>query len=167
MPKRKANEQPSEEDTGGQKRAMITENQPFPQVQLARTDTVATTATTARATRLAFRITNIPSSVTRDQFLESLDSLSHNGTLDGGGSRKNVLGCSFAPSAATADAGEFRTATVTFESIPTEFQFSGSFNHINLIADASPVIVDKHFYGLTPLNFPIRPTVEYVPPTQA
>lgn len=115
---------------------------------------VATGNATTRATGLAFRISNISSHVTESQVLDSLAS------LDGQLGQQNVLGWSFAPSAASADAERYRTATVTFKSVPTEFQIPTSSGFVDLIADTPPVIIDTHFYGLTPLNSGEQPTVE-------
>lgn len=76
----------------------------------------------------------------------------------------NVLGWSFARSVASADAEKYRTITVTFKSIPDKFRFPETFNSVALIENSPLVIVDKHFYGLTPLNFAEKPTVEYAYP---
>lgn len=77
------------------------------------------------------------------------------------GGEPNVLGWSFARSVASVDAERYRTITVTFRSIPNQFRFPETFNSVALIENSPPVIVDKHFYGLTPLNFSEKPTVEY------
>lgn len=149
MSKRKTNDLTSNEDNERQKRLRIPA-------------TSDTTGTTAGATGLAFRISKIPSRITEDQFLQTLDNLAHDGGLVVGG-RQNVLGWSFGPSAASADAERYRTATVTFKSVPVKFQLSGSSSPVDLIADAPHVIVDTSFYGLTPLNSSSseRPIIEY------
>lgn len=110
-----------------------------------------------RSSGLAFRISNISRDITPDLFLESLQFLDNKPHVDGGG---NLLGWSFAPSAASADAELYRTATVTFKSVPPQFQLPSNF--VDLIPNAPPVIIDKDFYGLTPLYSPMQPTVEYV-----
>lgn len=109
---------------------------------------------------MAFRISNIPSCITGDQFLQILEGLSD---ASSGGGQRNVLGWSFAPSAASVDAQRYRTATVTFKSVPIEFQIPRTSDHllVNLVPNTPPVIVDKHFYGLTPLNCAEHLTVEY------
>lgn len=110
-----------------------------------------------RSSGLAFRISNISCDITPDLFLESLHFLDNNPLADG---RGNLLGWSFAPSAASADSERYRTATVTFKSVPPQFQLPSNF--VDLIPNAPPVIIDKDFYGLTPLYSPLQPTVEYV-----
>lgn len=105
-----------------------------------------------KAAGLAFRISNIPNHVTEPQILDSLASLG--GQLG----QQNVLGWSFAPSAASACAERYRTATVTFRSVPIEFPTPSGF--VDLIENTPPVIIDTHFYGLTPLSSPAQPTVE-------
>lgn len=157
MPKRK---QQSEQGTTHPKRVTTSIGQPSSHVQSATNDT---TATRTKATGLAFRISCIPSRITGDQLLQILEGLPYSSSLGGdliGAGQHNVLGWSFAPSAASADSERYRTATVTFKSAPSEFQFPGTSNCIDLIPNSPSVIVDKHFYGLTPLNSPEQPTVE-------
>lgn len=116
-----------------------------------------------RGAGLAFRISNIPSRITSAEFVHILDRLPHDGSVGAGigdGGQQNILGWSFAPAAASADTATYRTATVTFKSIPTLFQSSETSTGIDLARDTH-CIVDKHFHGLTPLNFPVQPTVEY------
>lgn len=113
--------------------------------------------------RLAFRISNIPRQITSAEFVHVLDQLPHHGSSGAGlvdGGQQNILGWSFAPAAASADAGKYSTATVTFRSIPTLFQFPDTSSRIAIAEDVY-CTVDKHFHGLTPLNFPVQPTVEY------
>lgn len=108
----------------------------------------------------AFRISNIPRRMTEVEFFRILDSLPRETSLNDGGS--NLLGKSFAPAAASVDTELYSTATVTFVSVPTLFKFSGTSCSFNLDGD-SQVIVDKHFYGLTPLGISRnQTTVEYV-----
>lgn len=142
MPKRKFL---SELDSGHRKRATTPINQP------------------TRRSGLAFRISNIPSLITGVEFLHILDRLAPAESVGAELAEvghQNVLGWSFAPSAASADADKYRTATVTFKSTPTAFEFPGTSSVISLATNI-PVIVDKHFHGLTPLSFPVKPTVEY------
>lgn len=142
MPKRK---HLSELDSGHRKRATTPINQP------------------TRRSGLAFRISNIPSLITGVEFLHILDQLAPAGFVGAGLTdvgHHNILGWSFAPAAASADADKYRTATVTFKSAPTAFEFSETSSVIDL-ATNTPVVVDKHFHGLTPLSFPVQPTVEY------
>lgn len=115
---------------------------------------------TTNASGLAFRISNIPKEIDGDQLLHLLNGLrldiSSSGKLD----NQNVLGWSLAPAAASADAAGYSTATVTFKSLPTEFQFAGLSRSIYLVPNAPPVNVDKHFYGFTPLAAPSHPLIE-------
>lgn len=154
MLKRKPTQQLAE-DTEGRKRVTLAVDPPSPPIQPA----IAATGVTG----FAVRITNISSDMNKDEFLRILNALPCSTSLSGGVGAtctQNVLGSSFAPSAASDDSEKYRTATVTFQSVPTEFLFPGSFHEIALVAHAPGVIVDKHFYGLTPLNFPEQPTIE-------
>lgn len=110
---------------------------------------------------LAFRISNIPNHITIYQFFQLLDSLPRDLSRNDG--QSNVLGWSFAPAAASADSGLYSTATVTFKTAPTIFQFQWPSRFFTLIEHQQPAIVDKHFYGLTPLSGSgEQTTVEYV-----
>lgn len=114
---------------------------------------------TDRVKGFAFRISNIPSHITGDEFFRVLDRLPREtSSNDDGGS--NVLGKSFVPAAASADSERYNTATVTFVSVPVIFKFTGTSCSIRLID--SHIIVDKHFFGLTPLGVSgQQTTVEY------
>ncbi|KAL0631516.1 hypothetical protein Q9L58_009624, partial [Maublancomyces gigas] len=94
----------------------------------------------------AFRISNIPSDITMDQFFQILGSLPSDSSSNDG--QSNVLGWSFAPAAACADSGLHSTATVTFKSVPTIFQFECLSRSVSLVEHLQSAIVDKHFYGL-------------------
>lgn len=135
---------------------------PKPDVGLRKRITVA--ATTARVNGLAFRISNIPCTMSKEQFLRIFNNLQLNTPrpFDLGG--QNVLGWSFAPSAASIDAGRYMTATVTFRCLPIDFQFRGTSTSLAIFPCVTSMIIDKNFYGMTPLNTPINPTVEYTSP---
>lgn len=164
MFKRRASKGLTEEDTRQHKRATIEEGQPLADVQPAVAyESTTTTSTKTRTNGLAFRISNIPSSITEDQLLQILNALPYDTSL-GGRSRvegeQNLLGWSFAPSVTSADAVRYRTATVTFKIVPIELKFPGTSNYVNLVPNTA-VIADTHFHGLTPLNYSRLPTVEY------
>lgn len=111
----------------------------------------------------AFRISNIPSDITSEQFFQILDSLPRDSSSNDG--QSNVLGWSFAPAAACADSGLHNTATVTFKSVPTIFQFVCLSRFVSLVEHLQPAIADKQFYGLTPLSDSgQQTTVEYISP---
>lgn len=117
---------------------------------------------------LAFRISNIPSHITSYQLFQFLDRLPRDLSRNDG--QSNVLGWSFAPAATSADSGLYSTATVTFKTAPTIFQFPWTSRFVSVIDDSQTAIVDKHFYGLTPLSCSWQQaTVEYgsPQPTQA
>lgn len=155
MSKRKSND----EDSEYQKRPRTEESQPPPSPQLVATDAAAARP---RAAGFTLRISNIPSSITEENFLRALNELPYD-TCSGDGARyqQNVLGWSFAPSAASADSEMSRTATVTLKSVPVSLQFKSGFISIDLFGSVTPAIVDSHFYGLTPLNnSPEQPIVE-------
>lgn len=153
MSKRSASKELFEYGTRQQKRATTPVGL---RVQLAVTDDTQTTK--ARTTGLAFRISGIQHSVTEAQLFQILDTLPCDEVLG----QRNVLGMSFAPSAMSADTERYWTATVTFKSVPVMFRFPGASAYVNLVPNASPVIADKHFYGLTPLTNSPQPTIEYV-----
>lgn len=85
--------------------------------------------------------------------LQILDCLHLDNASGGELGNQNVLGWSLAPAAASPDA-RYLTGTVTFKSVPTEFQFAGTYQSNYLFPKAPPVKVDKHFYGFTPLAAP-------------
>lgn len=93
-----------------------------------------------------------------DQYFQILDNL--NGDSSSNGGESNVLGWSFAPAAATADSGLHSTITVTFRSAPAIFQFEGPSRRVHYPEH----VIDKCFYGLTPLSGSGQhTTVESVP----
>lgn len=82
------------------------------------------TASASGPTGLAFRISNIPSCITQDQFLQIVGRLGVNMPFDVGlpaPGYQNLLAWSFAPSVASADSEKYRTATVTFKLALAEF----------------------------------------------
>lgn len=117
---------------------------------------------TSNAKGLAFRISNIPKEIPGYQVLQIFEQLAVDKFAVGELGGQNVLGWSLAPAAASADAARYSTATVTFKLLPTEFQFAGLSKYIDLVPKAPPLIVDRHFYGFTPLATPSHPRIEYV-----
>lgn len=115
---------------------------------------------TTNASGLAFRISNLPKEITGHQLLQILNHLHLDISSDGEFDNENVLGWSLASAAASADTGRVSTATVTFKSLPTVFQFAGASKSISLVPNTPPVNVDKHFYGFTPLSDPSHPIIE-------
>lgn len=156
MLKRKSNLPSPEPDARLHKRITVEENQPYTENKTA--------VTTAKVSGLAFRISNIPCTMSEQQFLQIFNALQLNmsGLFDLGG--QNVLGWSFTPSAASIDAGRYMTATVTFRYLPIDFEFRGTSTSLEIFPSVTSVIIDKHFYGMTPLNTPRDPTVEYASP---
>lgn len=123
----------------------------------------STTARESWPTGLAFRISNIPSCITQDQFLQIVGRLGLDVPLGVGlpaPAYSNLLAWSFAPSAASADAEQYRTATVTFKSVPAEFQYAGTSTSADFVPNAPAAVIDKQFYGLTPLYCGERPMIE-------
>lgn len=118
------------------------------------------TTSSSWPTGLAFRISNIPISITEDQFLQIVGHLGADVPLDGGLPATNLLASSFAPSAASADSAQYRTATVTFKSVPAEFHYAGTSTSADFVPNAPAAVIDKHFYGLTPLYSAEQPVVE-------
>lgn len=121
-----------------------------------------TAAGIPRTVGFTWRISKIPGSVTEAEFLRTLNNLPCSpDVIDSG--QNNVVRWSFAQAAASADTERFKTATVTFGTVPTQFQTTSNPMTIDLIGNAEPVTIDSHFHGLTPLNNPSGPpTVEYV-----
>lgn len=157
MLKRKSNLPSPEPDVRLQKRVTVEERRPSTQNQLAPYPT--------RVSGVAFRISNIPCTINEERLLLILNTLQLNeaGVVEFHGAiHPNVLGWSFAPSTASIDAGRYMTATVTFRTVPIHFQFRGTSTAIAILPCATSVIIDKHFYGMTPFNTPGHPTVEYV-----
>lgn len=113
---------------------------------------------TESASTVTFRISNIPSHLTGQQFLQTLDS----DILDRSSrALENVLGWSFAP-AISPHVEKFCIATIRLKSVPARFRSPDFSREIQLFATSPPLIIDKHFSGLTPLNFSEEPAVEYV-----
>lgn len=156
MPKRKSSLPSPEPNVRLCKQITDEARQPYTQNQMV--------ATTARVSGLAVRIPNIPCTISKEQFLQLFNALQLNvsGLFDLGG--QNMRGWSFAPSAASIDAGRYMTATITLRSLPIDFQFRGTSTSLAIFPSATSVIIDKHFYGMTPLNTPRDLTVEYASP---
>lgn len=116
----------------------------------------------ARPTALTIRVSHIPGATRSDQFLEMLETLvSQRTPQERTESGKNIILWSFAPSATSVDRQRECVATVTFRDIPPFLSING---HIGLEGGglSFTVVVDPHFFGLTPLNNPVNEiTVEY------
>jgi hypothetical protein len=89
------------------------------------------------------RISNIPRELSKQRFLDQLDSRFPDST---------ILTSSLAPAAATLNSSKYNTATVTLSNILPP----GSFD----VDESWPYIIDDEFYGLTPLSCPEEPKVE-------
>lgn len=160
MSKRKIESLDSGHDTAHRKRSHI-ENQPSPALLPLKGDAAAPIIA-----GLAFRISRIPTRISKDQVLQILESLPC-GTLTGdvtGGGQHNVLAWSLAPSASSAESENYNTATVTLRSVPIGFPLHGAAVPLNigLIPNelSINIVVDKNFYGLTPLHSSEHPIVE-------
>lgn len=158
MPKRKIENLPSGQDTTHRKRPQV-ESIRSPPLPPSKSDTEAPMVMSAG---LAFRISRIPSRITRDQFLRILHTLPYNTPSGETVDQRNVLGWSFAPSASSAESGTYNTATVTFGSLPIGFRFreTSITLDIGLIPNKLSIVVDKQFYGLTSLYSSENPLVE-------
>lgn len=161
MFKRKSNLPSPEPDVRLRKRVAVEEPHPVIQNRLA--------AVAARLTGLAFRISNIPCTMSKEQVLQTLNALpltinSPGLVVPGGAAHPNVLRWSFAPSAVSIDTGRYMTATVTFRFLPISFQFRGTATSLVVFPSPTSWIIDTHFYGMTPLNTPSAPIVEYASP---
>lgn len=147
-------------DLSRNKRAALSLGIPSPKVQYPTKNALLTTHW---PTEYAFRIANIPSRISVGQFLEIVDRLHVN--LPSGGwlpdhGYQNLLGWSFAPSAASADAKKYRTATITFKSVPIELQDTGTPRIMNCIPNAPSAVIDKSSYGLTTLYSGDQPIID-------
>jgi hypothetical protein len=108
---------------------------------------------------LTVRISNIPQSVTRDQFRDILRSLSNTAS---GFSSANVLGWSFTPAAISGLVERFCVATVTFHVTPALGELETALKR-KIGSEATRLLVDEDFFGLTPLAAPLQsPVVECV-----
>ncbi|KAF8535207.1 hypothetical protein BDD12DRAFT_856400 [Trichophaea hybrida] len=94
----------------------------------------------------AVRISQIPSSVKKEEFSDILNSLSENGV-------RNVLGWSYCPDATTCYEEKFNVATVVFRKAPPWILNSG---YGTWETKSATFAVDINFLGLTPLSSPIR-----------
>lgn len=148
---------------------------PGPEVQPRQTST--------SIKRITLRISRIPIRVTKEHLLMILEGLAplrnptdeeidqlRNPTNEAKRHRgSNIYSLSLAPSSSVCDSEEYQVATVTFKEIPTALAGCVS-NASTIIASLGvdgegeevEVDVDSHFRGLTPLNHPSNPLVEYV-----
>lgn len=107
-----------------------------------------------RSTALTVRISHIPGSAQIDKFLDMIHTLT-------GGRVRNILLWSYAPSAISADSEKEYVATITFREVPSVFRVGGVMDFAGAYQSFS-VVVDTHFFGLTPLSNPTGgATVEY------
>lgn len=107
---------------------------------------------------LTIRVSQIPSATPAHQFLGSLEAFVKQRTQKDG---KSIILWSFAPSAISSNKESECVATVTLQEIPPSFNIRG---YINLKGEglSLPILVDAHFFGLTPLSNPVNETtVEY------
>lgn len=97
---------------------------------------------------LTVRISHIPQAIAREQFFEALEAFVEKNTPEGVQREANIILSSFAPISTSTDAGK-SVATVTFRDIPLVLARGGPVD-----LGAFQVIVDSHFFGLTPLSNP-------------
>jgi hypothetical protein len=123
--------------------------------------------------KLALRISNIPASVTPEQLARWLNYLNvyEDGASSSRGPKRqridNIRTLSLAPSP-SSDYDRYQVATVNFRKLPSELEMcrppSTSPVPIQLGEEESRFLAlfDSHFEGLTPLNNPNNPALEYV-----
>ncbi|VUC26118.1 unnamed protein product, partial [Clonostachys rosea] len=107
-----------------------------------------------------FRISNIPQSVTKEQFREALNKLSGNDAE--GGSPSNISAFSFEPSAAFGLADRFRVACVTFVNSPDVGKLESTLKG-EIGVEADRLRTDTDFFGTTPIySPPENPSVDII-----
>lgn len=102
---------------------------------------------------LTYRISNIPRHLTKAQFHDILLDLPGDITSKNTADQANVLGWSFAPTAAFALSERFWVATVTFRVPPPLHELETSLRR-NIGFEAARLKLDLDFSGLTPLFDP-------------
>lgn len=113
-----------------------------------------------RSTALTVRISRIRGFDQVDKLLDMIHTFTGGGTQDGG-RVGNILLWSYAPSAISADREREHVATVTFREFPPVLRVGGVIDLTDAYQSCS-VVVDTHFFGLTPLSNPTGgATVEY------
>lgn len=118
---------------------------------------------------ITLRISCIPITATKDSLNQGLERLTtHKNTISEGKRRRedNIRSFSLAPSPLAIDS-RYQVATVTFKEIPLALKpCLSDFGTIHIPVEVAGVkvelAVDSHFQGLTPLNNPANPSVEYV-----
>lgn len=122
---------------------------------------------------ITLRISSIPIAITKDRLSKILECLAIPSTRTTEGKQyrgTNIMSISLAPAASCFDSDKYQVATVTFREIPPELsnRVSGTGTSNIWIEEAGgerfEVDVDSHFLGLTPLNNPTNPSVEYAVP---
>lgn len=121
--------------------------------------------------KLALRISKIPASVTQEQLARWINNLN---IKDEGPSRgpkrqrmDNIHTLSLAPSP-SSDYDRYQVATVNFRKLPSELDQMCRPPSTSLVIELGgeqsrfSALFDSHFEGLTPLNNPKNPTLEYV-----
>lgn len=107
-----------------------------------------------RSTALTVRISRIRGFDQIDKLLDIINTFT-------GGRVGNILLWSYAPSAISADREREYVATVTFREVPPVLRVGGAIDLTDAYQSCS-VVVDTHFFGLTPLSNPTGgATVEY------
>lgn len=120
---------------------------------------------------ITLRISSIPTTITKECLSQILESLKSQDTKTEGKRRResNIHSFSLAPSASAPDSHRYQVATATFKEIPPSLVCCVSntdtiHRWMEAAGERFEVGVDSHFRGLTPLNNPSNPSVEYVMP---
>lgn len=104
---------------------------------------------------LAFRISNIPRRVDKDEFRDILTRLPIKAEGAASQLKWTLLGFSYTPSAALGQADRYTVATATFANAPTLGELETAIKR-EIGIDASRLKVDLDFFGLTPLADPVH-----------
>lgn len=116
-----------------------------------------------RGWRSTLRISNIPTAITHHDLCEQLAGVATaTGDMEEDTSwhrGDNLRFLSLAPSPSNHDSSHFQVATATFSQVPDH---TGSLIRLGPPHATFQANVDTHFEGLTPLNNPSNPTIEYV-----
>ena len=106
---------------------------------------------------LTLRISNIPGSISKDEFERILTDAAAGIIASSGAAHKpGLLGFSFA---ASGNSGGSFVATATFRASPSPTQLESAIKRKPSL-DWGRLRVDLDFFGLTPLTDPIDPSVE-------
>ena len=110
-----------------------------------------------RASPLTLRISNIPGSVSKDEFERILtDAAAETIASSGAAHKPGLLGFSFA---ASGQSGGSYTATATFLVAPSPTQLESAIKRTPNL-EWGYLRVDQDFFGLTPLTDPMDPSAE-------